>query len=134
MKVLTEWYEKIKRKLTVEHRKPSLSSQGSGRYSKEDLRLRMRTTSIVVLRPRADTEIIIERRRCSRKSSSACAKNKTQKEVTCRNRAESAPLAPLVQRTTPNHLTLVSTGSMLAPIYRSRTATIGKSTNIVYVG
>ncbi|KAL6728544.1 hypothetical protein Aduo_010307 [Ancylostoma duodenale] len=71
MNLLSELYEKLKRKLTIEQRKPSGSQSSLSRTSRSQsvretsMRPKMSAASTVVVRPRAGTEIIIERRRCN---------------------------------------------------------------------
>ncbi|RCN47802.1 hypothetical protein ANCCAN_06139 [Ancylostoma caninum] len=153
MNLLSELYEKLKRKLTIEQRKPSGSQSSLSKTSRSQsvretsTRPKVSTTSTVVVRPRAGTEIIIERRRCSKSLSvadnnaRATLHKKLSRQATPtadsarRRRADSAPSAAFIptRRQNPSHLSLVSTGTILAPTYRSRTATLGRPATLVRV-
>ncbi|EYB97397.1 hypothetical protein Y032_0141g2248 [Ancylostoma ceylanicum] len=72
MNLLSELYEKLKRKLTIEQRKPSGSQSSVSKTSRSQsvretsMRPKVSAAGTVVVRPRAGTEIVIERRRCSK--------------------------------------------------------------------
>ncbi|KAK6740761.1 hypothetical protein RB195_008921 [Necator americanus] len=151
MRVITELYERLKRKLTIEQRRSnSTKSKLSRTQSAKEMRQKRSETGTIVVRPRADTEIVIEKRRYSKSVSASTNSTDNNNKITVhkkpskpttstassrRSRADSAPSAPIVsvRRPNPSHLGLVSTGSMLAPTYRSRTATVGKATTVVRV-
>ncbi|KAJ1349165.1 hypothetical protein KIN20_004631 [Parelaphostrongylus tenuis] len=146
MNNLIEFFQRLKRKLsfsqlTPNDRKPN--STGTQNVNETRQRSRTTDTSSVVVRPRSETEISIQRNLCKDRphasQTNICDsskgdrmnKKKLQKDKAVeqrRTRAHSAPVQPFIisRRSDPIHLNLISTGSILAPRYRSRTATLGK--------
>uniref|UniRef100_A0A1I7X7U7 Uncharacterized protein n=1 Tax=Heterorhabditis bacteriophora TaxID=37862 RepID=A0A1I7X7U7_HETBA len=198
MGMLSEFYEKILRKLRIEKKDSSSGPQSLRRkrlLTTKELKERNRNFRIssVVVRPRSNTEIVIERRRYSRSNalvntellvfsafywlvyitelrlfnSNGITNRDTRRRLKAQNmelmppisnnylqashkknelsnctqlaerkrsRSDSAPSLPIIisgkAETGPTHLSLVSTGSILAPTYRSRTASIKQPTII----
>ncbi|KAK6043539.1 hypothetical protein COOONC_18955 [Cooperia oncophora] len=139
-----ELFQKIKKKLTIERRVADRAKSTRSQSTREmETNSKVSTSSAVVVRPRAGTEIVIERLRYSKSSPSSSEitdrSGKSNKKITQlaevtvenrRQRSDSAPLASSHQARRPNpaYLSLLSTGSILAPTYRSRTATLSRPT------
>ncbi|KAK5984933.1 hypothetical protein GCK32_001003 [Trichostrongylus colubriformis] len=143
--ILFELYRRIKQKLKIERRATDRAeSKASRSQSTREFNSKISSCSSVVVRPRAGTEIVIERRRYSKSSPSSSeladrycksAKKNSSRSAPLstesqRNRSDSAPLRPLsrIPRSDPAHLSLLSTGSILAPTYRSRALTMARPT------